>query len=271
MPSSSWSPTPETPSSEGATQPTTTGNDANALLRAWHEALERAEAALRAVPVGTDAAQRRRRIAAEVRLRLLALLANRPDLAMTPIPGLSSAEQEFWQKLLWGTANALAYTAAADQKKAEPELLEAIASFEAAAGLLAEHAPLRLTNVTFCRRIDSYGSYEPFSDTVFRPGQPVLLYAELEHFRSEPTETGMMRSAVKSVIEIRQADGGLVDRIDFPLTEDFCRHRRRDYFLSFQFAMPRSVQTLGPHVLVLSVRDELSGREAMARLRFTLE
>ncbi|RMG32864.1 MAG: hypothetical protein D6725_16810 [Planctomycetota bacterium] len=240
------------------------------LLKAWQEALDRAEAALRAIPPG-QGATKRRRTAAEVRLRFLALLANRPDVAMTPIPNLPADEQEFWQKLLWGTANALAFVAADDRKQAEPELLEALAALEAAVGLLAERAPLTLANVTFCHRIDSYGSYEPFEESVFRPGQPVLLYAELKHFRSEATDDGRFRSAVDSVITIRGPDGELVDRIDFPLTEDLCRHRRRDYFLSYQFTMPRSVRLLGPHTLELHVRDALSGRETRAELRFSLE
>jgi hypothetical protein len=192
----------------------------------------------------------------QVSLRLLYLLADHQERALTAIPGLEAAEQEFWQQLVWGISNAL------DTRhitRAEDRATQTINQLNTAVRRLQERADLQIRNVAFCRQILYFGNYDRFPRDEFRPGQEVLLYAEIENFKSEPTADGQYRTLLRSSLEILSPSGEVRKQIDFPATEDLCRNYRRDYFHNYQFTIPDRLP-LGPHVLKLSVFDELSGK-----------
>ena len=100
----------------------------------------------------------------------------------------------------------------------------------------------------------------------------MLLYAEVVNTHSEPVPDGKFRTSLKSTIEIYRhgAQGELIERIDLPETIDVCRTHRRDYFHSYQFTIPTKL-SLGPHVLKLSVEDQLSRRIGTYTLNFTVK
>ena len=66
-------------------------------------------------------------------------------------------------------------------------------------------------------------------------------------------------------------DGGLVDKIEFPPDEDLCSSPRRDYFHSYEIRIPQRITSLGPHVLKLTVEDQLSRKTATYSLNFTVK
>lgn len=199
-----------------------------------------------------------------VALRLLYLIANQQERALTAIPGLDEAEQEFWQQVMWGLTNALD-----TQHLARPEdrAAQTIAQLQQAIRRLQEKADLQIRNVAFSRQNLGYGNYDRLPRNEFRPGHEVLLYAEIENFKSEPTADGQYRTLLRSTIEILSPAGELRKKIDFPATEDLCRNYRRDYFHNYQFTIPDRLP-LGPHVLKLTVFDELSGKMASYTLNF---
>ena len=82
---------------------------------------------------------------------------------------------------------------------------------------------------------------------------------------------GQQRAILKSTIEIYKAGsaGDIVDRITFPATEDLCNNARRDYFHSYEFVIPQRA-SLGPHVLKLTVEDQLSQKIATYTLNFSV-
>ena len=106
----------------------------------------------------------------------------------------------------------------------------------------------------------------------FSPGQEVLLYAEVANIHSEPITDGKFKTNLKSTIEIYRhgTQGELLDRFDFPETVDICRTHRRDYFHSYQLTIPAKL-ALGPHVLKLSVEDQLSRRVGTYSLNFMVK
>lgn len=199
-----------------------------------------------------------------VALRLLYLIANQQERALTAIPGLDAAEQEFWQQVMWGLTNALD-----TQHLARPEdrAAQTITQLQQAIRRLQEKADLQIRNVAFSRQNLGYGNYDRLPRNEFRPGHEVLLYAEIENFKSEPTADGQYRTLLRSTIEILSPAGELRKKIDFPATEDLCRNYRRDYFHNYQFTIPDRLP-LGPHVLKLTVFDELSGKMASYSLNF---
>ena len=130
-------------------------------------------------------------------------------------------------------------------------------------------APLQLRSVNFCYKINSFGNFDRYERDEFRPGQPVLLYAEIRNFRSEPAAAGGYATRLKSHIEIRRggADGQPVEQNSFPSTEDTCRSIRHDYFHSYKIDLPQHL-TPGPYALVLTVEDELSHKTAAQAVNF---
>ena len=132
-------------------------------------------------------------------------------------------------------------------------------------------ARLELRNVSFCYKINSFGSFDRYERDEFRAGQPVLLYAEVNNFESQPTTTGLYKTRLRSHIEVRRgnAQGDIVEQNDFPATEDLCRNLRSDYFHSYKIDLPQHL-TPGPYTLVLAVEDELGGKVAIQSINFLI-
>ena len=230
----------------------------------WQEELERLtaliEAEVGAAQPGMTDQERLAYVKHHVWLRMLHLMAEQPQLAQQAIPGIDPSEQEFWTELFWAISN---YFDARHLPDPADRAALTVAQLDAAKRRLQRQAPLELLNTSFCYKINSFGNYERYERDEFRPGQPVLLYAELRNFRSEPTNAGSYTTRLRSRIELRRggADGEVVDENTFPATEDLCRSVRNDYFHSYKIDLPQHLSP-GPHTLVLIVEDELSGKTA---------
>jgi hypothetical protein len=215
-------------------------------------------------------AQRHEFIRQHVHLRLLQLIAGQPERALSPIPIQAAADQEFWQQVFWAISN---YFDSEQMPDPSDRATETIAQLRSAIQWLQKNAKLKLSNMTFCHKISSYGNYKRFSRDEFSPGQSVLIYAEIENFTSVPTSDSRFRTQMKSTMEIYRVgpQGGLVDRIEFPPDEDLCSSPRRDYFHSYEIRIPQRITSLGPHVLKLTVEDQLSRKTATYSLNFTVK
>lgn len=218
---------------------------------------------------GTTAADREQ-VRRHIQKRLLHLLAEEPEQAIQAIPGLPAAEQEFWTQLLWSLANELHPPA---DMKAEQRIVRTAKLVAEAERHLRELCPLEIHLACFCHKINSFGSYERFTRDEFRPGQPVLIYAELRNFTSELTVDAQYRTRLRTTMEIRVADAPqdapAVDRQDFPATEDYCRSPRHDYFHSYRIDIPQQLPA-GRYLLRLALVDEISGKSATTDLPFTV-
>lgn len=201
-------------------------------------------------------------------LRMLYLMADRQERALEAIPHLPTAEQEFWQQMFWAMSS---YFDSTGIPNPSDRATHTVSQLTEANARLRERANLELRNLAFCKKIDAFGIYERFDRNEFRPGQPVLVYAEMRNFLSEPTSDGQYRTVLKSTIEIHRAgsQSGLVTRQDFAPTEDLCRNRRHDYFHSYMINIPERV-TVGPHVLKLIVEDQLNRKVASYSINFTV-
>lgn len=246
-----------------------TSHHAVAAPSPWQAELDqliaRAERELAALsPRNADTASEYRRL--QVHLRFLYLLARHPEQALTVIPALDPADQEYWQEMVWAITNSLDPD---EQVSPRERAAQTIPRINNALRRLREQADLSIRNTAFCEEISYYGNYKRFPREEFVPGQPVLLYAEIENFRSEPSPTGEYRTLLRSLVEIYGPTGKLVWYKSFPATEDLCRNPRRDYFHNYQFSIPD--RPLGPHTLKLTVVDELSGKQATSTIKFMLK
>lgn len=219
-----------------------------------------------ALPVGTTPASQAAYIRKHVALRLLYLMGDHQERALTAIPGIPPAEQEFWQQLLWGVINSLDVE---HMPQSKDRATQTITQLNSAVRRLQEQADLQIRNVAFCRQILYFGNYEKLPRNEFSPGQEALLYAEIDNFKSEPTAAGQYRTLLRSSVEILSPSGELRKQIEFPATEDLCSTYRRDYFHNYQFRIPERIP-LGPHILKLTVFDELSGKLTSYSLNFSV-
>lgn len=216
---------------------------------------------------GTDVDAQNEHLRKQVHLRLLYMIAQRQEEAMTAIPGTDSNQQEYWQQMVWAMSNSL-------DTNRYPEAMERAAQtvppLSAALRQIREQSALSIKNMTFCRKISYFGNYERFPRNDFTAGHEVLLYTEIENFVSSPTAEGEYRTSLKSLIEIADAQGKIVWTKGFPSTEDFCRNPRRDYFHNYQFYIPEDLST-GTYTLKLTIIDELSKKQASNSLNFVLK
>lgn len=227
-----------------------------------------AEAEIGRRETATTPEEKQRLIEQHVHLRMLYLMAGQQDRALVAIPGVEPADQEFWQQTFWAFNNYFDVQNIPDEAE---RASQTIAQLSSAVQRLREKAQLELRNVTFSHKISSFGNFEKFQRDEFTPGQPVLVYAEVDNFSSEPSADGQYRTILKSTIEVYKAgpNGDLVEKFSFDPEEDLCRRRRQDYFHSYEFTIPQRIG-LGLHVLKLIVVDQLSRKIATYSLNFTV-
>jgi hypothetical protein len=125
---------------------------------------------------------------------------------------------------------------------------------------LRRRAALRLDRVCFCRRVRGYGQYEPLPpDHAFRagwegrPGERVQVYAEVRHFASA-CHPGYHETALATRLEVHDAAGRSVARLDLGTCVDRCLSRREDYFLNIQFNVPAGLAP-GLYTLWVVIQD----------------
>jgi len=207
-----------------------------------------------------------RQLAEHARLRMLYLLAGQRDEALRPIPSMGPAMQEFWSEELYGLATLMEceLTSESSRRKAEAKQ-----HLDTAAVKLGESCPLVVRNLAFATDIQSFGTYKPFDKYEFAPGQTVLLYAEVENFKSVETAKGF-HTATRSSYQIFDASGKRVAEHEFSPSEETCRQPRRDFFIGYEFSLPRRIYP-GKHVLQLTVADLNSQKIGQSMIEFTIE
>ncbi|HZZ71776.1 MAG TPA: hypothetical protein VFE24_05955 [Pirellulales bacterium] len=230
----------------------------------WKGHLERAARSLEAELANhPDDAQDATR---QATLRMLYLMSGRRDDAIKPIHGLPSPQQDFWSKELYGLNIYLDAQRNTDNGR---RAAEANGSLREASNRLAELAPLQVHNPNFCTEVQSYGVYKKFDKYDFKPGQEVLLYAEVENFVAEQTPRGF-HTALKTSYQIIDSRGNRVADQEFPLTEEYCQNIRRDFFVRYFIYVPKQIYN-GQYTLQLSIEDTTGHKVGQTSLDFTLK
>jgi hypothetical protein len=235
-----------------------------------HEGLQRLIALMEAetarLKPGTSFSQREEYVRRHAELRMLLLMSRQPTLALQAIPDVEPETQEFWTSLMWSMSNYFDSESIVDPAERAAAALDRL---RAAEQHLQSTARLELRSLAFCDKIDGFGSYHPFEQDVFRPGQPILLYAEVRNFKTDVTSAGRYRTSLKSTIEIMRSgsDGEIIERRHFDSTEDQSRSPRMDYFHSYKLDLPLHL-TPGTYSLKLTLEDELSGKIGASSIEF---
>ena len=206
----------------------------------------------------------------QVHLRMLYLMSGQQARALERVRGLEPADQEFWTQVMWSLANYFDVEGIPNQ---DDRATQTITQLRSAIQRLQETAKLEIRNVDFCTKISSFGNYEAFESNVFNPGQPVMVYGEIQNFTSDRGSDGIYRTQLQSTIEIHKVTpqgSEVIETIPFDATTDLCRNHRRDYYHSYELQIPAKA-TSGSYALVLIVEDQFSKRVATFSRNFTVK
>jgi hypothetical protein len=202
----------------------------------------------------------------QVYLRLLDVVVGRTDDALRPIPGLSPGEQDYWSKQLFALSTYLDRQRISDPAR---RASEASLQLSKAMASLGEQGSLLVRNLTFCTEVRSYGVLNRFETSEFKPGQSLLLYAEIENFKSEQTAQGF-HTCLDASYQILDSRGQRVARDDLRLTEEDCQNHRRDFFVSYLIVLPKTIYE-GAYTLELTMEDKLARKIGQSRIEFTVK
>jgi hypothetical protein len=135
--------------------------------------------------------------------------------------------------------------------------------------VIEEKAPLEITDLRLCCKVDGFGDFEAFEPPVRKAGQPVILYCELDGLRFEQTSAGF-RTRVAAQLEILpEAGGPPIHSQTLGPAEETCRRRRRDYYVAYKLCLPRPLGP-GEYRLRLTTRDITSDRSATREVSFAI-
>ncbi|MCG3124283.1 MAG: hypothetical protein GIKADHBN_02740 [Phycisphaerales bacterium] len=140
--------------------------------------------------------------------------------------------------------------------------------FAAADGMSAQ-IPVRISYAGLCRRVESFGSYEPFESTAFLAGRShrAIVYVELDRFSSRTSQAtdsggppaGRWVAEVSQELElIHNADGRQQWYRPAQTVVDTSRTRRRDFYLVNTIDLPATL-SVGAYSLKVTIRDKNSG------------
>ena len=202
----------------------------------------------------------------QARLRLLLLAAGRRDEALEPIGSADAAASDFWSNELFGLNVLLTPEEIPQEPRRAAEAKRRLAG---AVDSLGETAALEVRNLAFCSDVQSYGAIKRFDKYEFSPGQRLLLYAEIDNFKSEETPRGY-HTSLRSSYQIFDAAGRRVDQQESTGTEEYCANSRRDYFLGCDFHLPKRIYP-GEHTLKLTVEDLKSRKVGESSITFTIK
>jgi hypothetical protein len=237
---------------------------ANPAADSWPDRLDAAIKALESE--ARQSPQSSAELTRQARLRLLYLAGGRREDALRPIPSASPAMQDSWSQMIYGLATWMDTERLPDSSRRAAEARQQLV---AAANRLGEIAPLLVRNVSFAENVRSYGDIVPFAKAEYTPGQEILLYAELENFKSEETPKGF-HTQFRGSYEIFDARGQRVTAQELGKTEEYCRNHRRDFFLVYNFRLPKRIYS-GRHTLQLTVEDLHGQKIGQSSLEFTVK
>jgi hypothetical protein len=198
-------------------------------------------------------------------LRMLYLVAGRSAESVRVIESLPAEEQEFWQSLMLAVNQ---YRDASDEAARADELSAALNHLRTAGRRLQPLSRLQIRRLTLCDRIDGFGNVSEYPTTDFDPGQRILIYAEIQNFRSQLTAAGYYQSEFAALIEfLREGDGEVFETIRLPQIMDRCDVERTDFYQSFELTVPALA---GKYTVRLKLRDQLSLQTTEAQLEFNV-
>ena len=119
-------------------------------------------------------------------------------------------------------------------------------------------------NPCFVSRVRAWGVVDRFEQHVFRPGQEVIVYFELDDLSSRESAEGHATS-IDSLFRLVGPDGRQVGQWTFEPIEETCHAPRRDYFARYFLRIPDNAPP-GLCRLDFVVTDRVAGISTQSHL-----
>ncbi|AGA26884.1 hypothetical protein [Singulisphaera acidiphila] len=144
------------------------------------------------------------------------------------------------------------------------------AEIRAAVVALESEAPLEISDLRLCRKVNGFGNFDPLDTAACKAGQPLIVYCEMSGLQY--TAAGeQFHSRLSSRVELVPTSGGdPVWAQSLGSAEDVCRRRRRDYYVNYRIIL---ADTIPPGVYELRVvqKDEIAGHSTSASIPLTIQ
>lgn len=252
--------TAELNTNESASTVTTT----DPLLRQLIESTEQQIANWPRSPVG-EPQEPQKLVRRHQDLRLLYLIADRPGDAISAIHALPAPEQDFWQEVMLGLAQ---FRATSGDNPRERRLTNTVGQFRSAVRRLVPVTSLRIRRIDICSEIRSFGRVVTFPANSFDPGQPILLYVELENFSARTTNDGSYETNFDAQLQFFAEDGTEpIETEELSDISDLATSERVDYFQTFELNIPSHLES-GRYRIQLKLVDRNSNRSAEGAVEF---
>lgn len=121
------------------------------------------------------------------------------------------------------------------------------------------NSKLGILRIALCQEVRGYDDLVECHRSTMVAGQPFLVYAALENFRSKSTANGFQTLTLSS-LEVISRSGNLVSRQALGTAADLADAPRSHYFLTHTMKVPESLAP-GDYVLQLNVYD-LNSKQA---------
>ncbi len=211
----------------------------------------------------------------QVNLRLLEVLKRNIQLVSSESP--PPIDREAWQVRLNAIAAMLQnpeLSSGDGQRLPDEAVAEGLVCLRRAVEQLEAIAGLRLGNASFCTEVKGFGQVTCFATNDFHASEKVLVYCEVENYRSTEIETvGAIKylTRLQGSFAISTEQGRVVQQGRFPVVEDTSLSKREDFYMYFPIAFANL--PTGQYRLDLQVED-LTTRSAAAvepSLSFTVQ
>ena len=123
---------------------------------------------------------------------------------------------------------------------------------------------LAIMNPCFVSRVRAWGVVDRFPEQVFRPGQDVIVYFELQDLSSRKSPAGHATS-IDSVFRLIDGDGQQIGQWKFEPVDETCHAPRSDYFARYFIRIPETAAA-GRYRLEFAVTDRLAGSSTQTHL-----
>jgi hypothetical protein len=128
---------------------------------------------------------------------------------------------------------------------------------------------LAIRNPCFVTKVKAWGVVDRFPTQIFRRGQEVIVYFELEHLSCRSDSKGHVTS-IDTAFRLVGADGAQIRDWTFEPVDETCLSQRRDYFARYFLRMPDNAPA-GPCRLEFVVTDRLAGVSTQSHLDLEID
>ena len=206
-------------------------------------------------------------LAAELDLALYGLLNDDAGAELPSAAALQPEDREVLAALLDGLANFRATV------RRDPAALPAVKvkPFLDMDDRIRQQADLAVTAPVLCRRVDTFGKYDPFPSAQFAAGRDnlVIVDCEVDNFRSTLSAKQLWETRFAQQLTLLTPAGVVAWTERPPEMFEASRSRRRDMYLFARVKLPSSLPA-GRYSLKVSTEDEIAHRAAESTTALSL-